>query len=420
MQIATIISRNQFRDLNSVYTPSLERASRPEERRVHTRLRSAPRRWVEGLLFVAIGALLLMIVAVPARASSAERHIVVLEQDVGQPGEVARQHSRRHAAEVRFVYRHAVNGYAAEIPPSELAELRRDPRVRLVEADGRVSASTTQSGATWGLDRIDQRSLPLSGTFSYANTGSGVRAYIVDTGIRLSHSEFAGRAVNGYDAVENDYSAGDCNGHGTHVAGTTGGSSYGVAKQSTLVAVRVLDCSGSGTYSGVIAGVDWVTADHLAGQPAVANMSLGGGVSSALEMAVKNSVADGVTYAVAAGNDSRDACRFSPARVPEAITVSATANSDSKPSWANYGSCVDLFAPGVGIRSAWHTGDTATSTISGTSMATPHAAGVAALYLESNATAAPQQVRDALYADATKGIVKRSKTVNNHLLFTSR
>jgi subtilisin family serine protease len=378
------------------------------------------RHWLVSLLIVAVGALLFLILTATARANSTERYIVVLEQGVQDSGEVARQHSRQHAADVRFVYRHAVDGYAADIPASELAQLRRDPRVRFVEADGRVSASTIQTSATWGLDRIDQRSLPLSGTFSYTNTGSGVRAYIVDTGIRLSHSDFAGRAVEGYDAVDKDYSATDCNGHGSHVAGTTGGSRYGVAKQSTVVAVRVLNCSGSGTYSGVVAGVDWVTADHDAGEPAVANMSLGGGASSALDTAVKNSIADGVTYAVAAGNDSRDACRFSPARVPEAITVSASDKSDAKPSWANYGSCVDLFAPGVGITSAWHTGDTATNTISGTSMATPHAAGVAALYLEANPSAAPQQVRDALYGDTTKGIVKRSKTANNHLLFTSR
>lgn len=386
---------------------------------MHTKLGSAPRYWVEGLLILATGALLFFVLAATARADSADRYIVALKQDVQNSGEVARQHSRQHAADIRFVYRHAIDGYAAEIPPSELAELRRDPRVRFVEADGRVRASTTQTSATWGLDRIDQRSLPLSGTFSYTNTGSGVRAYIIDTGIRLSHSDFAGRAVDGYDAVQNDYSAEDCNGHGSHVAGTTGGSRYGVAKQSTLVAVRVLDCSGSGTYSGVIAGIDWVTADHDAGEPAVANMSLGGGASSALDTAVKSSVADGVSYVVAAGNDSRDACRFSPARVPEAITTSATDKTDSKPSWANYGSCVDLFAPGVGITSAWHTSDTATNTISGTSMATPHAAGVAALYLEANPAAAPQQVRDALYANATKGIVKRSKSANNHLLFTS-
>ena len=250
-----------------------------------------------------------------------------------------------------------------------------------------------------------------------------MKAYIIDTGIRLAHGDFGGRATSGYDAIDGG-SADDCNGHDTHVAGTVGGSSYGVAKGVSLVAVRVLDCAGSGTTSGVIAGVDWVTANHAAGAPAVANMSLGGGASSALDTAVANSIADGVSYAVAAGNGNRggaaqNACNYSPARVAAAMTIGATDKTDRKASWSNYGSCVDWFAPGVSITSAWYTSNTATNTISGTSMATPHVAGVAVQYLQGNAGASPATVRSALYNATTKGIVTYSSTTNNHLLFTS-
>ena len=234
----------------------------------------------------------------------------------------------------------------------------------------------------------------------------------------------SGRATTGFDAVTSGGNAADCNGHGTHVSGTVGGATYGVAKGVSLVAVRVLGCSGSGSTSGVIAGIDWVTSDHIAGHPAVANMSLGGSASTALDNAVRNSIADGVSYAIAAGNGNQggiaqDACKYSPARVAEAMTIGATDSNDRKASWSNYGNCVDWFAPGVSITSAWYTSTTATNTISGTSMATPHTTGVAALYLQTNPGASPQQVRDALYANTTKGVVTSSKTTNNHLLFTS-
>jgi len=314
------------------------------------------------------------------------------------------------------VYTAALKGLAASLSDAQVSALRADPRVAYLEADQVMEASTTQNNATWGLDRIDRRNLPLNGTYTYTATGAGVNAYIIDTGIRTSHSDFGGRARVGYDAIGGNGQ--DCNGHGTHVAGTVGGSTYGVAKGVTLYAVRVLDCSGSGSTSGVIAGVDWVTRNHV--KPAVANMSLGGGASTALDTAVNNSISAGVTYAIAAGNSNRDACKYSPARVSAAITVGATTSSDVRASYSNYGSCVDLFAPGSSITSDWYTSDTATNTISGTSMATPHVAGVAALYLQGNPGASPAAVQNALVSNATAGVLSSvGRNSPNLLLFTN-
>jgi aqualysin 1 len=324
----------------------------------------------------------------------------------------------------RYVYTAALTGFAAELNEGQLNALRHNPNVAYIEEDGVATTSTTQSGATWGIDRIDQRALPLSTTYSYTNTGAGVRAYIIDTGINTSLGDFGGRASSGYDAVDGG-AADDCNGHGTHVAGTVGGTKWGVAKGASLIAVRVLDCGGSGSWSGVIAGMDWVAANHVS--PAVANMSLGGGASTAVDDAAKRLIASGVVTAIAAGNGNQgglgqDACKYSPARVPEAITVGATDNTDTKPRFSNYGPCVDIFAPGVNIKSDWFNtayGADYTRTISGTSMATPHVAGVAALYLQSNPGASTSAVANALYANATQGVVKNSSTTNNHLLFSS-
>jgi subtilisin family serine protease len=364
-----------------------------------------------------------------AKPSRNEDWIVVLRGDVADPEAVAAEQARAHGGTLLHVYKHAVKGYAATFDGPGASEVARDRRVAHVERDQEVRLVATQNPApSWGLDRVDQRNLPLAGGFTYTRTGAGVTAYVIDTGIRYTHSDFDGfspnRAVKGIDAVIPNGSASDCHGHGTHVAGTIGGTRYGVAKAVKLVSVRVLGCTGSGTTSGVIAGIDWVTADHDPGERAVANMSLGGGASTALDTAVRNSIKDGVSYAIAAGNGNflgwaQNACNTSPARVAEAMTISATTIGDAKASWANFGPCIDWFAPGVNITSDWSSSDTATSVLSGTSMATPHTTGVAALYLQTATDISPAGVRAALYNLTTKGKVTSSSTTNNHLLFTN-
>lgn len=340
------------------------------------------------------------------------RYIVVLKDWAAGPigdgsiaGIVAATLAALFGGTVDHVYQHSVLGFSVRMPAAAAQLLSLDDRVAFIEEDGVMQASEVQPNPpSWGLDRIDQRNLPLNAAYNYDFTGSSVKAYIIDTGIRFTHTDFGGRASSGFDTIDGG-SADDCNGHGTHVAGTVGGSAYGVAKNVTLVGVRVLNCQGSGSNSQVIAGIDWVTSNHQAGQPAVANMSLGGSASTALDNAVRNSIADGVTYALAAGNENTNACNRSPARVAEGITVGATTSSDARASYSNYGTCLDTFAPGSSITSAWHTSNTATNTISGTSMATPHVAGVAALYLQQNPSAAPQAVRDAIVNSATTGVV---------------
>jgi subtilisin family serine protease len=351
-------------------------------------------------------------------------YIVVLDEDAVGPGadfgaasaRAEQVIQRTPAGRVTRVFAYAISGFAAEMTEEEAIALSRDPDVLFVEEDSVVEAVATQSNPPWGLDRIDERDLPLSLTYSYTRTGSGVNVYVIDTGIRRTHTQFGGRAFAGFDAFGG--STNDCHGHGTHVAGTVGGSTYGVAKSVRLYAVRVLNCSGSGSTSGVVAGVDWVTANHT--KPAVANMSLGGGASSSMDTAVRNSIAAGVTYAVAAGNSNANAANYSPSRVGEAITVGSSTSSDAKSSFSNYGSVVDIFAPGSSIRSSWFTSDTATAVLSGTSMASPHVAGVAARYLQGNTGASPATVRNAIVNAATTGRLTGLPTgTNNRLLFWS-
>jgi subtilisin family serine protease len=311
----------------------------------------------------------------------------------------------------------AINGFEAGLSEAQAERLAASPDVAYVEQTQRVSLLATESNATWGLDRIDQRAEPLSGTYTYPTTASNVTAYVIDTGIAYTHSDFGGRASFGYDAVS---SGGvDCNGHGTHVSGTIGGNTYGVAKGVKLVGVRVLDCAGSGTTAGVVAGINWVTQHAV--KPAVANMSLGGGASTALDNAVAASIASGVTYAVAAGNSNANACNYSPSRVPAAITVGATTSTDARASYSDIGTCLDIFAPGSSITSDWYSSNTATNTISGTSMASPHVTGAAALVLGRNPTFTPAQVRDSLVTSATPNVVTSPGTGSaNRLLFVSQ
>ena len=350
------------------------------------------------------------------------RYIVVLNDSIiGERGRfsiapyVAQEMVATHRGQLMHLYQHAINGFAVEMTPEEAEALSQDFRVAYVEEDGIVTADTTQSNPPWGLDRIDQRNRPLSATYTYNWTGSGVRAYVIDTGIRTTHTQFGGRASNVFDAFGG--SGADCNGHGTHVSGTIGGSTYGVAKSALLRGVRVLDCNGSGSNSGVIAGVDWVTNNHI--NPAVANMSLGGGASSALDTAVNNLANSGVPIAVAAGNSNTDACTQSPARAANAITTGSTTTSDARSSFSNFGTCVDIFAPGSGILSSYFSSDTATATLSGTSMDSPHVAGVAALYKQFNPGASATTTRNAIVNGSTTGVLTGVGTGSpNRLLYS--
>jgi subtilisin family serine protease len=351
----------------------------------------------------------------------AGQYIVVLTDgamDRSRVDAISSRLASRHSGRIGHVYSSALRGFSVSLSETAARRLAADPDVAYVEQDSPVSIDATQSPVpSWGLDRIDQRALPLNNSYTYPTTAANVHAYIIDTGIRFTHNDFGGRASSGFDAIDGG-AADDCNGHGTHVSGTVGGSSFGVAKGVQLVGVRVLNCQGSGTNAQVIAGVDWVTQNAV--KPAVANMSLGGGANTALDTAVANSIASGVSYSVAAGNANANACNSSPSRVAAAITVGATTQTDARASFSNFGTCLDIFAPGQAITSAWMTSDSATNTISGTSMASPHSAGAAALVLAANPAFSPAQVRDRLVADATPNVVTNPGTGSpNRLLFVN-
>ncbi len=336
------------------------------------------------------------------------QYIVILNKDAGPSKDFAQNIAKQHAGKVLQSYDTVLKGFAIYLPDTAgtafIEAMKKNPQVLSVESDTIVNIdATTQSNPDWGLDRIDQKALPLNSAYSYLQTGSGTTAYIVDTGILSSHQEFSGRVLSGYTAISDGNGTTDCNGHGTHVAGTVGGTTYGVAKNVNLVPIRILGCDGSGASSNVIAGLDWILKNGK--KPAVVNMSLGGATSSSLDSAVENLYNNGYVMVVAAGNSNTDACTSSPARVSKAITVAATDNTD-RASYSNYGSCVDIFAPGSQINSSWIGSNTATKILNGTSMATPHVAGVVAEMLQSTPTASPQTISTNLLNQASSNVVK--------------
>ena len=352
------------------------------------------------------------------------QYIITFADSVSDVPGLAKRIAAQYGHEPTFTYTSAIKGFAAEIPDQAIEGLSHNPQIQRIEQDGiiHIESSGSQLNPNWGLDRIDQSSRPLDGMFSYGADGSGVNVYIIDTGIRTTHSEFGGRASGAFTAVSDGNGMNDCNGHGTGVAGVVGAATYGVAKAAKLFAVRVLDCSGSGSYSALISGIDWVTSHRVL--PAVANISIAGTKSSTVNASVENSIAAGVVYAVAAANYSADACNYSPASAPHALTVAAdaqdiTSSYDLQASYSNFGSCVDLYAPGSGIKSAYNTSDTATIAWTGTSFSSPMVAGVAAMYLSAYPTASPSQVVAAIVGAATPGVIRSVGAGTVNLLLSS-
>ncbi len=350
------------------------------------------------------------------------QYIIILNKDVDSSKEFAQGIAKQHGGKVLQTYDTVLKGFAIYLPnvadPAFVEAMKKNPKVVSVENDTIMKIdATTQSNPDWGLDRIDQRNLPLDSAYSYLQTGSGTTAYIVDTGILSTHQQFSGRVLSGYTAISDGNGTSDCHGHGTHVAGTVGGSTYGVAKNVSLVPIRILGCDGSGASSNVIAELDWILKNGK--KPAVVNMSLGGDANTSLDSAVENLFNNGYVIVVAAGNSNTDACSTSPARVSKAITVAATDSTDARASYSNYGSCVDIFAPGSQINSSWIGSNTATKVLNGTSMATPHVVGVVAEMLQSTPTATPQTISNNLLNQASNNVVKNPSGSPNRLLYKS-
>lgn len=350
------------------------------------------------------------------------QYIVILNKDVGSSNEFAQGIAKQHGGKVLQTYDAVLKGFAIYLPDvagtAFVEAMKKNPKVVSVENDTIMKIdATTQSNPDWGLDRIDQKNLPLDSAYSYLQTGSGTTAYIVDTGILSTHQQFSGRVLSGYTAISDGNGTSDCHGHGTHVAGTVGGSTYGVTKNVSLVPIRILGCDGSGASSNVIAGLDWILKNGK--KPAVVNMSLGGEANASLDSAVENLFNNGYVMVVAAGNSNTDACSSSPARVSKAITVAATDSTDTRASYSNYGSCVDIFAPGSQINSSWIGSNTATKVLNGTSMATPHVVGVVAEMLQSTPTATPQIISNNLLNQASNNVVKNPSGSPNRLLYKS-